>query len=61
MTVALEVSGVRTTTDGGIRITLDLPETATDLAAWLMACKAQGIALQTAFVKINPNAGQEEE
>ena len=33
------------TTDGGIRLTLDLPETAIAQAAMLMECRQQGIPL----------------
>jgi len=40
------VEGVKTLVDGGIRITLDLPETAIDKAAMLMECKRQMIPLK---------------
>ena len=36
---------VQTLTDGGIRLTLDLPETAIPTAAILMECQRQGIPL----------------
>jgi hypothetical protein len=36
---------VQTLLDGGIRITLDLPETAIPQAAMLMECKREGIPL----------------
>ena len=39
------VEKVQTLVDGGIRVTLDLPEDAIAQAASLMACKADGIAL----------------
>ena len=41
-----EVVKVQTLTDGGIRITVDLPETAIMQAAQLMECKREGIALE---------------
>lgn len=37
---------VQTLVDGGIRITLDLPETATLEAAQLMVCQAKGVTLK---------------
>lgn len=37
---------VQTLVDGGIRITLDLPETAIEAAAKLMACQTAGAVLQ---------------
>lgn len=40
------VASVKTLVDGGIRITLDLPEDAIAQAAQLMACKREGIALK---------------
>lgn len=39
------VSSVKTLADGGIRVTLDLPEDAISAAASLMACKREGIPL----------------
>lgn len=39
------VEKVQTLVDGGIRITLDLPEDAIAQAAQLMACKREGIPL----------------
>lgn len=36
---------VQTLVDGGLRITLDLPETAIEAAAKLMACQTAGVAL----------------
>ena len=39
------VASVKTLVDGGLRITLDLPEDAIAQAAALMACKREGIAL----------------
>ena len=40
-----EVNKVQTLADGGIRVTLDLPESAIQQAAMLMECKREGIAL----------------
>lgn len=40
------VEKVQTLIDGGIRITLDLPEDAIAQAAQLMACKREGIPLK---------------
>lgn len=40
-----EVYKVQTLVDGGIRVTLDLPETAIKEAAMLMECKRVGVAL----------------
>ena len=40
-----EVNKVQTLTDGGIRVTMDLPETAIMQAAMLMECKREGIPL----------------
>jgi hypothetical protein len=40
------VEKVQTLVDGGIRVTLDLPEDAIAQAAALMACKREGIPLR---------------
>lgn len=40
------VARVQTLVDGGLRITLDLPETAIKQAAMLMECKRQEIPLK---------------
>lgn len=40
------VARVQTLADGGIRITLDLPETAIPQAAALMECKRQEVPLR---------------
>lgn len=45
ITFPATVYKVQTLIDGGIRITLDLPETAIPQAAMLMECKREGIAL----------------
>jgi hypothetical protein len=43
---------VQTLADGGIRVTLDLPETATLEAAHLMVCQANGVVLQASLTPI---------
>lgn len=40
------VARVQTLSDGGIRITLDMPETAVMQAAQLMECKRFGVVLK---------------
>ncbi len=40
------VASVKTLVDGGLRVTLDLPEDAISQAAALMACKREGIPLK---------------
>jgi hypothetical protein len=44
---------VQTLVDGGLRLTLDLPETAIAEAARLMECKRIGIALKISCALIN--------
>ncbi len=41
-----QVQKVQTLADGGIRVTLDLPETAIPQMAMLAECKRQGLALE---------------
>ena len=41
-----QVAKVQTLADGGVRVTLDLPETAITQAAMLMECKREGIELK---------------
>ena len=43
---------VQTLIDGGLRVTLDLPETAIGEAAKLMECKRGGAVLEVAAVPI---------
>jgi len=45
-----EVQGVRTLTDGGLRVTFDLPESAIEQVKRLMECKRDGVALRVAVV-----------
>lgn len=47
-----EVSKVQTLADGGIRVTLDLPETAIPAMALLVECKRRGLALEA---ELKPN------
>lgn len=49
------VASVKTLVDGGLRITLDLPEGAITQAAALMQCKVDGIPL-TVEVKADGDA-----
>jgi hypothetical protein len=49
------VEKVQTLVDGGIRVTLDLPEDAISQAAALMACKREGIPLT---VEVKADTGQ---
>ena len=46
ITFQATVAKVQTLADGGLRVTLDLPEQAIMAAAELMACKREGIVLQ---------------
>jgi hypothetical protein len=48
LTFDATVAKVQTLVDNGIRVTLDLPETAIEAAAVLMALKRQGVALKVA-------------
>ena len=48
-----QVSKVSTLADGGIRITLDLPETAIDTATKLMQVRQAGALLEVAAVPVN--------
>jgi len=51
LSLVVEVISLRTTTDGGIRLTLEFGEGHSSDAAWLIDAKNSGIALQAAFVK----------
>lgn len=55
LSLVVEVVQLRTTADGGIRLTLDFGEGESNAAAWLIDAKNQGIALQAAFVKMTPD------
>ena len=50
ITFPAQIVKVQTLADGGLRITLDLPETAILAAAHLMECKRQGIPGDVSFV-----------
>jgi hypothetical protein len=41
-----QVAKIQTLADGGLRLTLDMPETAIQQAAMLMECKREGIPLK---------------
>jgi hypothetical protein len=56
-TVICEVAQVRTLADGGIRITLDLPEDAIECMAHMAACHAQGIAIRLTYEDYDDNRG----
>jgi poly-gamma-glutamate capsule biosynthesis protein CapA/YwtB (metallophosphatase superfamily) len=47
-----QVAKVQTLADGGIRLVLDLPETAIDTAAKMMQAKQAGAALEIAAVPV---------
>jgi hypothetical protein len=47
-----EVVKIQTTSDGGIRIVLDLPETAIDTAKKLMEARQAGAILEIAAIPI---------
>jgi len=40
------IAQVRTMADGGLRLVLDLPEDAVDVAAWMMEAKRLGLMLK---------------
>ena len=50
------VSKVSTLADGGIRLTLDLPETAVMAAAQLMECKRLEVALRVTVESVETKA-----
>lgn len=45
ITVVASIAKVQTLADNGLRVSIDLPETAIYAAAWLMTCKAAGVAI----------------
>lgn len=51
------ISQVRTLSDGGIRLVLDLPETAIDTAAAMMQAKQAGAVLEIAAVAVVKQVG----
>lgn len=50
------VQKVQTLADGGLRVTLDLPETAIVQAAELMTCKREAVVLQVECKKADDRA-----
>lgn len=59
--VVLEVARVQTLADGGIRLTLDAPETAIMQAAMLMECKRVGLPLEAVFMPVELDKVEKEE
>jgi len=55
------VAQVKTMADGGIRVAIDLPETAIDIAAAMMQAKQAGAVLECAVMAVvkQPNANRE--
>ena len=53
------VARVATLADGGIRVTLDLPEDAIYTAAWLMECKRTGTYLDLVASKVEFILGEQ--
>ena len=51
------VQKVQTLADGGLRVTLDLPETAIVQAAELMTCKREAVVLEAEF-KVSDGKGR---
>lgn len=52
ITFTAAVYKVQTLVDGGLRVTLDLPETGLLAAASLMACQRQGAVLEITAVAV---------
>ena len=61
ITFPAQVVKVQTLADGGLRLTLDLPETAILEAAHLMECKRQGVAGEVEYRPIVAAPAQERE
>lgn len=53
ITFSAQIAKVQTLVDGGIRVTLDLPETAIETATQLMQVKAMGGLLEIAALPID--------
>ena len=53
ITFPAQVVKVQTLADGGLRVTLDLPETAIFAAAQLMECKRIGVAGEVTFKAVD--------
>jgi len=60
ITFPAQIVKVQTLSDGGLRVTLDLPETAILAAAHLMECKRQGIPGDVSF-EPNPAAANNDQ
>lgn len=52
ITFSAQVFKVQTLVDGGLRVTLDLPESALDAVSLLMKCKREGGLLEVAAVPV---------
>ena len=59
ITFPAQVARCQTLADGGLRVTLDLPETAVLAVAQLMECKRQGVAGEVAYRPIVTNGSTE--
>lgn len=55
---AAAVYKIQTLVDGGLRVTLDLPEDAIVQAAWLMECKRHSVVLQITATPQAENDGR---
>jgi hypothetical protein len=53
------VAKVSTLSDGGIRVTFDLPETAIEAAAELMRCKREEVPLRVACARMNDGPAED--
>lgn len=60
ITFPAQVARIQTMADGGLRVTLDLPETAILAAAQLMECKRLGIAGDVTFAPMVTEDGGED-
>lgn len=54
ITCQCAVAKLQTLADGGIRVTLDLPETAIETMAKLAECKRVGVYLEAQFTPVEP-------
>jgi len=59
ITFPAQVVKVQTLADGGLRLTLDLPETAILQAAHLMECKRQGVAGEVSYQPMTERQAKE--
>jgi hypothetical protein len=59
VTFIAAVAKVQTLADGGLRVTLDLPEDAIVEVAWLMVLKREGVALRLTGTRANPGGAND--